>query len=294
MQSARAGVLLSALVFLSSVAVAHAQGDFVVTETQARAGDAVHFAITGTSGRVEYELEVGDEDVLRGSATGNPIAGEFAMPDLGGKARPVKVEAEWRVSGKRKKVKHTLEYLGLALPPAKAEPAPESAPAPAPAVATPNAVLSPSPAPVAVPAPAAAPVTPKASGTGASPARAVRRGRRRTAPIAHRGRNRVERRGRAEGRTGERRRGQRGKRSRRLRARTAPLFDGVPEPGSGRYRESSPSGFAALNAIVSPTTAARSADAGLPVAILVPGMLGLAAIALSGMALHRRRVLNRR
>ena len=292
-----AALFFSTLSFLIGGGVAHAHPSFAVVEQHARAGDTVHFSIAGAKSRVDYEIEVHDREVLEGSAAGNLITGEFTMPALGEDARTVKIEAELRQSGKKTKSKPKIEYLGLALPATEAAPA-EGPPVP---VALPNAVLAPASTPAAATPPSPAAVTPKASGTPASPARAVRRGRSETGRKSAK-RNRVERRGRVErqGRkAAHRKQARRGKRSRRPPARTAPLFDGVPEPGSGGFRASDGDGFAAINAIVPPTTVAdaaatRAAGAALPLAVLVPGLLGLAALTLTATALHRRRALRRR
>jgi len=45
---------------------------------------------------------------------------------------------------------------------------------------------------------------------------------------------------------------------------------------------------------VASATADQAAGAELPVALLIPGLLGLAALTLAGTALHRRRTLRRR
>ena len=93
------------------MAAAHTDLSFVLTgpETQARAGDPVHFSITGAQKLVSYELEVADTEVLEGSA----VSGQFTMPDLGEAARVVTVEAELRGPGKKKTtVKRKLMYLG--------------------------------------------------------------------------------------------------------------------------------------------------------------------------------------
>ena len=280
--------------------VAHAHPSFAVAEQQARAGDTVHFSIAGARSRVNYEIEVADRDVVQGSAAGDLISGEFTMPALGESARTVKVEAEMRESGKKTKAKPKIEYLGLALPPSEPAPAEE----PPATVALPNAVLAPaSPAPASAhesaPAPAAAP---KSAGTPVSPARAVRRGPRRARRTGARRRT-VERPRRAEAKTrkAHRQRSSRKTRStRRPHARTAPLFDGVPEPGAGGFHSQGGEGFSALNAILPPTvtvagaTADRAAGAELPVALLIPGLLGLAALTLTATALRRRRTLRRR
>ncbi len=109
--AARAALLLSTLFLFTGGGVAHAQPTFAVAEQHARAGDTIHFSIAGATSRVDYEIEVADKDVLRGSAAGAMIAGEFTMPDLGAGARTVEVEAEMRHSGRMTKAEPRIEYL---------------------------------------------------------------------------------------------------------------------------------------------------------------------------------------
>ncbi len=295
---------MSILFLLTGGGIAHAHPSFSVVEQQARAGDTVHFSITGARSRVNYEIEVADRDVVQGSAAGTLITGEFTMPALGESARTFKVEAEMHESGRKTKVKPKIEYLGLALP--RSEP-PKTEELAAP-VSLPSAVAAPaSPAPASArefaPAPAAAPAS---TATPASPARAVKRGTRRARRTGTRGRA-VARSHRAKAKTrakaGKAHRGRSARKTRSTRrplARTAPLFDGVPEPGSGGFHTGADEGFSALNAILPPTvtvagaTADRAAGAELPVALLIPGLLGLAALTLTAAALHRRRTLRRR
>ncbi len=265
------------------MAAAHTDLGFVLTgpETQARAGDQVHFSITGAQKLVSYELEVGDKEVLEGSA----ISGQFTMPDLGETARNVTVEAELRGPGKKKTtVKRKFQYLGPALEaerPAEAEPVvlpavpqqPVSAPAP---VHTPAAAVIPA---ASAPAPVAKPrstETPR------------RHARKRHA--AKRQRHSPRRRGSTH-RKHHRRHKTSGTRAKGPAPRTAPLFDGVPEPGSPRHpRGNDAPGLKAI----APTTAALTATAGRGgsgesnLAILVPGLVGLAAFALAGVTLVRR------
>ncbi len=93
-------------------------------------------------------------------------------------------------------------------------------------------------------------------------------------------------------------RGDRDARSKSPRARTAPLFDGVPEPQSGGAKGPGGTG-AALDAIAAPktvadATATRATDTEISASMLVPGLLGMAALTLAGAALHRLRTLRRR
>jgi hypothetical protein len=121
---------LSALIFSMSVGVAHADPGFVIAESQVRAGDAVHFSITGAEGHVTYEIEVGGRDVLKGAGDGGAASGQFTLPDFGGTAKALKVEADITDSDDKTEVTRTLQYLGAALPP----PPPAAAPDPAPAL----------------------------------------------------------------------------------------------------------------------------------------------------------------
>ncbi len=287
----RAAVFLTTLFFLLSAAAAHARPSFELEEPAGRAGDVVHFSISGAEGPVTYELEIGDEDVVEGAGGGGAVSGAFSVPDLGDAARTVTVEAEIRESGKRKKVKRRLEYLGPALP-----------------VTVPLGPAVPSPAPVVVPETAPSPeptYSPKAA-DGTSPAPAVtplsshrpRQSRERSAiePLRHVGRS-GDRRRRAHRSRGRRKRDGATKRSRskRLIPRTAPLFDGIPEPG---WRSRSGDGDAfvgpiAPRAAVLAAAATRPGDgAGANAAVVVPALLGLGALTLLGAAVLRRRRLD--
>jgi hypothetical protein len=82
---------------------------------------------------------------------------------------------------------------------------------------------------------------------------------------------------------------------RRLLPRTAPLFDGVPELGSGGAAAGD-DGYSSLNAIAPPAATPNGTSTGsrgLSAAVAVPGLLALAALALAGATLHRRRRLAR-
>ena len=269
-----------------SAAAAYARPSLEVTEATARAGDLVHFSISGVDGHVTYVLEVGDKDVLQG-AGGGVISAAFTVPDMGDAVRTVTVEAEIQGSDKRKKVKRKLEYLGPALPAT-------GPPAPAP----------PPPVPAAVPqaTPSPQPIYPPDRVEAISPAQAV-------TPASSRGPRKSRKRRAIESprnaaRSGERRKhARRGRdrpnpdmsskknRSKRPAPRTAPLFDGIPEPGAGAWPgEDGPNPIAPRKAVVTPT-GARLADGGVNAAVVVPALLGLAALALAGMAALRRRQL---
>ena len=87
-----------------------------------------------------------------------------------------------------------------------------------------------------------------------------------------------------------------GKRSRRsiLLPRTAPLFDGVPEPGAGKSADED-GGFLGLNAIAPRDVAIGAARAvtggGTQSAVLVPALVAVVGGALAAAALIRRRRL---
>jgi hypothetical protein len=100
-----------------SVGVAQADPGFVLAESQVRAGDAVHFSITGGEDDVTYEIEVGGVDVLAGSGHDGAASGAFTMPDFGSSAKSVNVEADIKDDDDKTEVKRTLQYLGHAVPP---------------------------------------------------------------------------------------------------------------------------------------------------------------------------------
>ena len=267
----------------------------------------MHFVISGAAGRIEYELEIGDREVLESTGAGDFLAGEFTMPDLGPGERQVTVEAQIEDSDRTSAGKRKLRYLGAA--PVAAAPAP---PVAAPADLTPPTPPS-GPAPLAQVIPLGVGVAPDAGTT------ALKRQAKRPARRAAR-RERTETRQRST--AGSDRKGARAKsvksvkgvesvkgvkrvktkRAKLIAPRTAPLFDGVPEshgtPGSG----TGGTGFLALNAIVPPTAALatssisspRNGGDGLTAAVLAPALLALAALLVAGTALARKRRLNRR
>jgi hypothetical protein len=276
---------------LLSASAAHARPNFELTEPGARAGDPVHFSISGGDGTVTYELEIDDTDVLEGTGSG-VVSGTFTVPDLGQKVRTVTVEAEIRAADKRKKVKRKLEYLGSALPvagppapvlsPAVPAAAPPAASSPEP-IHLPNAVAGASPTPRVTPRSSPRPRQSRRR-HGVEQPRHVGRGHKRHRR-AHRARDR--RHHDAASRKG---------RPRHPAPRTAPLFDGIPEPGAGDRRGDG-GGVFSLNAIaprraVLAATHVRPGDSGgLDAALVVPALLGLAGLALAGTAALRRRHL---
>jgi len=262
-------------------------------ESEARAGQVVHFSISDVDEEEAYVIQIGDRTLAAGNGTeSEQVSGEFTMPDLGGGERKVKVEAEIRDGDDRKTVKRKLRYLG--------------GPAPALTVADTPPAAPPAPAPAALPpaAPAPAPAQPlTAAGVPAPERPAIRPRSRRGPPRQARKKPRSKRRrsrsqahrpkGRGRDSAVKRAKPNRAKRD---RARTAPLFDGIPEPGSGGSGGSpdAGSGLNDRNTIAPAAAALTGAGAdigggGLSAAVLVPALLGLAALALTGTALLRRR-----
>jgi hypothetical protein len=282
-----AAVFFSTLTFLLSVAVAHARPSFELTDSTARAGDVVHFSISGVEGwGVAYHLEVGGEDVQDGRDRA-AVAGAFTMPDLGDAARTVIVDAQVWWSDNQRKEKRRLEYLGRALPVA-------DVPAPVSTVA-------------AGEPPAAPPAEPISSakvldGTAAAPAaaspshRRPRQSRERRPAIPQRHAERSGKRRRSAHRGRDRRKRDataRKRHSKRSARRYKGFFHGYAEPrANGRPGGD---GLLALNAMAPYTAAlavtrARTGGDG-NAALVVPALLGLAGLALAGTAVVRRRRL---
>jgi hypothetical protein len=272
-----------------SAGVAHADPSFVVAESQARAGDVVHFTISGADGKLTYDIEVDDRDVLKGSGKG-VIAGQFTMPDLGSKAKSVTVEAEMRDEDGDEEDKRKLQYLGQALP---VEP-----PAPEPQAAAPAA---PQPAPAAAPsAPAAAAPAAPAKAVG-KPSKAKRRhARKRRHKARQRSRSTRKSKSTTPVHTQKRTRSEavhvqrKAASKRRPAPRRAPLFNGVPEADTGG--SSAADGTAGKKPKTKPPTAlvtnavANRDNPGEPAtAILIPGVLGLIGFILAGATVLRQR-----
>ena len=279
-----AGVFFSALILTMSAGVAHADPGFVIAESQVRAGDTVHFSITGGEGRVTYEIEVGDRDVTKGSGEHGAASGQFTIPDFGSTAKTLKVEADIRDSDDETEVNRKLQYLGAALP----APAPAAAPQTAPAV--PQQIAA---APATSPAPAAAAPTaevPKAKHRSKSTPRKHSRKRHKVKRRKVKRHRAVSRRNREHTREAP---VKAKRRARRPAPRTAPLFDGVPEPGSENYspedqESSEPKKRAARTPVFASTVASR-ANGEPAVAIILPGLLGLAGLMLTAATVARRR-----
>ena len=275
--------MFTAFIFVMSVAVAHADPRFVIAESQVRANDTVHFSIAGGEGHVTYEIEVAGRDLLKGSGDGAAVSGQFTMPDLGASAKSVKVEADIKDSDDKTEVTRKLQYLGLALPVI----APDPPPAPEPAAPALQQIPAAAPAPPSS-APAAAAVTPVQAGKQRSTkTRSRRHARKRHKTKSHRAVLR-----RSGGQKSEAA-AKRKKHARREAARTAPLFDGVPEPGSENYVpedqiHAAPQKQPVHKPVFGSAVANRSG--GEPaMAILIPGLLGLIGFLLAGTTVVRRR-----
>ena len=247
----------------------------------------VHFSISDIDEDETYVLEIGDRRLAEGSGNkAERVSGQFTMPDLGGGERTVTVEAEIGERGDTTTVKRTLRYLG-ALAPALAIAGPSPAPpTPVPAAPTPTAVPPEPTRASTAPDPPSSRAT--ADRTRSKPARRQARKKRATE------RRRDENHGNGATVKRTKRREEKAKtKARREHARTAPLFDGVPESS----RASAPgrsNGSSGLNAVAPPTAALTRAAtdgaySGPAAAVLVPMLLGLAALALVGTALLRGR-----
>jgi hypothetical protein len=276
---------LTTLTFLLSSATAHAKPSFWLAESSACAGDLVHFTISGVDGNVAYALEVDNIQVLKGASDG-AVSGTFTVPDRGDAVRGVAVEAEIRKPGRRKTVESELDCLGSALP-VTAPPVPSTSP--------PGAV-----APQAAPSPEAIRSPDAIEGPPSAPAVTPQSNRRRRGshkrqvieppPNVARSRER-RRRARPDRDRRKHHAGTRNRRSKRAARGTAPLFDGIPQPGRGQHPATEPT---TPRPAVLVATGARPGG-GVYAAIVVPVLLGLAALALAGTAvLRRRRLASRR
>jgi hypothetical protein len=301
---------LCSLVFSGS-AVAHTDADFAIAESEARAGDAVHFSVTGAKGQYTYELEIGNLDVVEDTVASGNISSGFTLPHLGNSQKTVVVKAVIRESRHKTTITRKLRYLGPALPPLRPDkPAQAEKPAPDP---TPEPVAQ---APASLPSGGGAPAAAPSPGPSSSPAAAAQQDQQAAPASRAAARRRSARRARkrkaptrlttslpsaGDRRAGHRRAAHRKgrKRGRRPGPRTAPLFDGVPERGiragtpGGRDRYAAPNAIVPT-ALVSATRTTSNADGGLGAAILVPGLMGIAGLALAGTALQRKRRLRRR
>ena len=276
---------------LSAAPACAADPTFLLAQSEARAGDTVQFSITGAKKRVAYEIEVGGKEVLEGSGSANGvILGQFTMPDLGASSKTVTVEAEIDEQRGTTVARRKLQYLLLTAPePLVSAPPPATTPGAAPVlpvVLQQAAPVPPAPAHTISPAPAAAPVAPAPVGKHSS-----------RAPRQARGEPRVTSRNRGPKRhvaVKKRRAKHRVKHSTKRRAaRTAPLFDGIREAGSGpeSAAQADAPGFLSMNAIAPPTSVLSAARGdGLNAAVMVPALLSLVALAIAGTALLRKRL----
>ena len=285
--------------------MAQAKPDFDIAENGARAGEAVHFSIADFQGSVSYEIEVADKDVLKGSGAGSAVLSTFTMPDLGDKSRSVTVAAEIRDAKKKKTIKEKLQYLGKApasgdhdhddKSPSVPQP-PSHEPEVAPQIETPPA--APVAAVPAAPAVTHLPLLRPASSEAPRSTRTHQSRKHRKGNESHRAVSRHPHRRRGKHSTSRRSGGAKLGRS-RVRIplpRTAPLFDGVPEPGA---RRAEPGDSHAAGKSGTPPTAALAAtrtaaeDGGINSALLVPALLAIAGIGLACTAALRRRRTHR-
>jgi hypothetical protein len=289
---ALAAPVFTTLCLLLSAAPACADPTFLLAQSEARAGDTVQFSIAGANKHVTYDIEVGGKEVLEGSGSpGRMILGQFTMPDLGASSRTVTVQAEIDERRGTTVARRNLQYL-LPAPSQPMVSAPlATEPLAAPVVVQQGAPPPPEP-PHTIP-PATAPVAP--ASVQKRPTRAPRHAR--GEPRAT-GRNRGPKRHIVVERRSARHGAKHGAkhRTKRRAARTAPLFDGIPESGSGpgSAAQADGPGFLSLNAIAPSTSVLTAAKAdGLTAAVMVPALLGLAALALTGTALLRKRLTAR-
>jgi hypothetical protein len=278
---------LTTLTFLLSSAAAHAKPSFGVVESSARAGDLVHFTISGVDGNVDYALEVDDMQVLEGTSDG-VVSDTFTVPDLGDAVRTVAVEAEIRANGRLKKVETDLDYLGPALP-LTGPPTPSTAPA---VPVVPQAV----PTPEAIHSPEAIEGPPPAPAVTLQSNRRRRQSHKRQVVERPRHAARSRERRRRVHRGSDRRKhhaATRNRRSKRAAPGTPPLFGGITEPGRGQHPATEPT--APRPAVLVATGPRPGLGGGAYPAVVVPVLLGLAALALAGTAmLRRRRLASRR
>lgn len=264
---------------------AQARPSFDLGTSSARAGDVVHFGISGVDGwGVAYHLELAGEDLLGGRSK-NSVAGTFTMPDLGEEAITVNLDAWLRWSDTKARTKRSLEYRGPALPPAPPAPPPGTVPAGLP-LAPPVSEQGDSPAP----GPGSSPskqASPKPHGarrkartrhhTTSKPSSAASGGERLRATRRVRGRHARD--------TAARHR-----RSKQSLRRIAPLRDGGgASAGEGPAHDQNASTQNAPRvAIAAPR---RGLHDGIDASIVVPALFTLGGLKLLGVAVLRRRWL---
>jgi hypothetical protein len=287
--------LLATLIFSLSATTAHARPSLAIGEAGARAGDVVHFSISGLDGDASYEVEVDDEWVTDGWGDG-VISDTFTMPDLGAGSRTVTVDVKLRG---RRKLSGELAYLGRSLPvvktpvvktpaPAAPEPTVAAPAAPAPAISSPKAVEGPS-APSAV-------TSQPTSVPHRSYLQLLASHRQAARDRTHREAARTN-----KARKSHRKRTHRTRHSARWFARAwLRAFRAAPYPDhqhrSGANGAEDGGRIFSLNAIAPHTaalaaTAVRAGSGGVNAAIVVPALFALAALLLAGTAAARRRRL---
>ena len=276
------------LLLLAGAASAYAAPTLEVAETQARTGDTVHFSIADADHGTTYVFRIGDEEVAHDKARGrHGLAGEFKMPHLGEVSRVVTLEARPHRDDDDEDGKHdedgedALDHSLLYLAP--------SQPAVQPADVPPAVVLvqPPAPVPPATSLPSAIDSPASEKGTP-SPERPHGKGRR------HRGRGGAELRKRSRTRHRARRHGKRAAR-RREGARLRPL------PGSGGAAgplswvppaddsADDPARAVAPRATITPASRiVDTGESGVSFAVIVPGLLALAAFGLATVVVVRR------
>jgi hypothetical protein len=277
---------LSILILLLSAGVAQADPRFTLTESQARAGEAVHFSISGADGSFKYGLEVGDIAVLNGSAA-KVVSGQFTMPDLGAAGKAVTVEARIQEPEDTTTVSRTLAYLPPAPPPAAVVQAPPATP--------PAAVTPAQPASEPTHSPAAQQHT---ENRGAEP---PRQHQRQSAAQGNPDRgpsskgDKKEENDKKGKKDKDKKKKDKKKKDKKKKDKDKKKKD-KDNAGGGGAAGKGGGGFFALNAIFPPSAASIASpgtgpNAGLNPAVLMPALFGLAALMLAGATLARRRRL---
>src|SRR4051794_18646368 len=284
---ARATILFTTLIFLSSVAGAQARPTFGTSDATAHAGDLVHFFVSGVEGDVRFELYV-DGDEVWVDTTDVDVADAFPMPDLGDGTQTATIEARIWASRRRQTLWSKVDYLG----PRLAAVAPADPPsASVPLAAAPQVVPSPAPFHSAgTPAPAYA-----ERAKGSSKHRRQKHSRRRSAPkrrqVAHRVEpRRVARRAQSQHKSGAART-KKTHHSKRRPHGLSSFYDGIPGARTKGPAKLDRGAGLPPSAVL---TMAPRPDSGGTAAIVVPASLGLVGLALAGPAVLRRRRLTSR
>jgi hypothetical protein len=281
---------LSILILLSSAGVAQADPRFTLTESQARAGEAVHFSIAGADGSFKYGLEVGDVAVLNGSAA-KLVSGQFTMPDLGAAGKTVTVEARIQEPEDTTTATRILAYLPPAPPPAAPVQAPPASP----------------PAAVAPAQPASQPThsLPAQQQTEKRDPEPPRQHQRQSAAQGNPDRGPSSMGGKKE-ENGKKDKKDKGKKDKDKQKKDKKKKDKNKKDKDKKKKDKDNAGgggagkggggFGALNAIFPPSAASiappgAGPNGGPNPAILLPALVGLAALMLAGATLGRRRRL---